>query len=64
MDKIRILIVDDEPLPRKGIRLLLKDDPEIEILAECATGMEALNIIHTVTRSALSRCTDARNEWV
>ena len=35
-EKIRVLIVDDEPLARQTIRLLLADDPEIEIAGECS----------------------------
>jgi two-component system, LytTR family, response regulator len=38
----RVVIVDDEPLAREGIRLLLGDDPELEITAECANGAEAV----------------------
>jgi two-component system LytT family response regulator len=40
--KIRTLIVDDEPLARQGIRLLLQSEPDIEIAGECASGEEAL----------------------
>ncbi len=43
--KITTLIVDDEPLARRNIRLLLKDDPEIEIVGEAANGREALALI-------------------
>ena len=43
--KIKTLIVDDEPLARRNLRLLLKDDPDIEIVAEAASGREALNLI-------------------
>jgi two-component system LytT family response regulator len=43
--KIRTLIVDDEPLARRNIRLLLKEDPEIELLGECGSGAEALKVI-------------------
>jgi two-component system LytT family response regulator len=43
--KIRTLIVDDEPLARQNLRLLLKEDPEIEIIAECGSGQEAVKII-------------------
>jgi len=39
------LIVDDEPLARRNIRLLLKDDPEIEIVGEASSGREALTLI-------------------
>jgi two-component system LytT family response regulator len=34
-EPIRALIVDDEPLAREGIRLLLERDPEVEIVGEC-----------------------------
>jgi two-component system LytT family response regulator len=45
MEKIRALIVDDEPFAREGIRVLLSDDPEIEIVGECADGREAVEAI-------------------
>jgi two-component system, LytTR family, response regulator len=40
--KIRTLIVDDEPLARSNLSVLLLRDPEIEIVAECESGVEAL----------------------
>ncbi|HYJ46827.1 MAG TPA: response regulator, partial [Pyrinomonadaceae bacterium] len=43
--KIRALIVDDEPLARRTIRDLLADDPEIEIMGECGSGPEAVDLI-------------------
>jgi two-component system, LytTR family, response regulator len=43
--KIRTLIVDDEPLARRNIRLLLKDDRQIEIVGEAASGREALALL-------------------
>jgi two-component system LytT family response regulator len=43
--KTTTLIVDDEPLARRNIRLLLNDDPEIEIVGEAASGREALALI-------------------
>lgn len=43
--KIATLIVDDEPLGREALRTLLKSDPEIAIIAECATGREAVAAI-------------------
>jgi two-component system LytT family response regulator len=33
---IRVLVVDDEPLARQAIRLLLAADPEVEIVGECS----------------------------
>jgi two-component system, LytTR family, response regulator len=41
----KILIVDDEPLARERIRTLLKDEPEVEIVGECANGTEAVGAI-------------------
>jgi two-component system, LytTR family, response regulator len=40
--KIRTLIVDDEPLARSNLVVLLRLDPEIEIVSECGSGVEAL----------------------
>jgi two-component system LytT family response regulator len=40
--RIRTLIVDDEPLARKRLRELLRDDPQIEIVGEYANGSEAI----------------------
>jgi len=40
--KIRTVLVDDEPLARSNLSVLLQLDPEIEIVAECASGTEAL----------------------
>lgn len=45
MRTIRVLIVDDEPMAREGIRVLLKDDPEIEVVGECTGGREAVRAI-------------------
>src|ERR1700704_6838465 len=43
--KIRTVVVDDEPLARTNISVMLKQDPEIEIVRECGSGMEALSEI-------------------
>ena len=41
-DPIRVLLVDDHTLVRRGFRRLLEDDPEIEVVAEASTAAEAL----------------------
>ena len=43
--KIRTLIVDDEPLARRNLRVLLEQDSQIEILDECGNGREAVKAI-------------------
>ena len=47
-DRIRTLIVDDEPLAREGVRLLLERDPEVEIVGEAADGNAALRAIRAL----------------
>jgi two-component system LytT family response regulator len=47
--KIKTLIVDDEPLARRNLRLLLERDPQIEILEECRNGREAVKAINTLS---------------
>ena len=47
--KIKTLIVDDEPLARRNLRLLLAKDPQIEILDECRNGREAVKAINTLS---------------
>jgi two-component system, LytTR family, response regulator len=43
--KIRALIVDDEPLARSNIAVLLRMDSEIGIVDECGSGTEAIGEI-------------------
>ena len=42
---MRIVIADDEPLARKTIRLLARRDPDVEIMAECRNGEEAVDAV-------------------
>jgi two-component system LytT family response regulator len=43
--KIRAIVVDDEQLARRGIQLRLESFRDIEIVAECGNGREALEAI-------------------
>ena len=45
MTVIRTIIVDDEPLARDGIRLLISPDSQFEIIGECSNGKEAIAAI-------------------
>ena len=42
MDRIGILIADDHPVFRYGLRALLKMEPDLELLGEANTGDEAI----------------------
>jgi two-component system, NarL family, nitrate/nitrite response regulator NarL len=44
-DKIRILVVDDHPIVRRGISMCLASQPRIQILGEAGDGREALNLV-------------------
>jgi two-component system, LytTR family, response regulator len=48
-EKIRTLIVDDEPLARRNLRVLLEKDSEIEIVEECRNGREAVKAINSLS---------------
>ncbi|MFB7663187.1 response regulator [Kitasatospora sp. NPDC056138] len=41
---IRVLVADDEPLIRAGIRLILTSADDIDVVAEAANGREALDL--------------------
>lgn len=45
--KIRVLVVDDEPLARERLRKLLQSEPETEFIGECADGASAVKTIRS-----------------
>src|SRR5205814_2468195 len=44
--KTRVLIVDDEPIARRGIRRYLAEHDGIEVVGEAANGISAVEQIH------------------
>jgi len=42
LERIRVLLADDHTLFRKGIRSMLEEMPDIEVVGEAATGREAV----------------------
>ncbi len=42
---IRVLIVDDEPLAREGLRALVEQDPALTVAGECGDGHSAAGLI-------------------
>ena len=47
MTKLRVLLVDDEPLARERLRSLLRTEPAVEIVGECGSGTEAIAVIRS-----------------
>ena len=43
--RIRTLVADDEPIARARMLALLRDEPDIEVIGECATGAQAISAI-------------------
>lgn len=42
---IRVLIVDDEPIARRGIRQRLRGEADVEVIGECGDGAAAIDAI-------------------
>lgn len=45
--KLRIILADDEPLARRRLQDLLENEQDVEIVAVCANGHEAVEAIHS-----------------
>lgn len=50
---VRVVIVDDEPAAREGLRHLLSADPDVSVIGECANGREALTEIRRAAPDVL-----------
>ena len=48
MKRFSAVVVDDEPLARRGIRAILERDSEVRVLAECKDGVDAISQIQTL----------------
>jgi two-component system, LytTR family, response regulator len=51
--KLRVVLADDEPMGRASIKALLARDSEIELVAECANGMEAVAAVREMSPDIL-----------
>lgn len=47
--RVRVIIVDDEPLARRGIRQLVALHPGFVVVGECRNGREALHLLDKVS---------------
>jgi DNA-binding NarL/FixJ family response regulator len=45
---IGVILADDQPLVRAGLRVLITDTPDIEVLGEAGTGAEAIDLVDDV----------------
>ena len=44
--KTTVALVDDHPVFRKGLRMLLEDEPDFDVIGEAADGVQALELIN------------------
>ncbi len=44
-EKIRVVLADDHAVLRAGLKALIEDEPDIEVVGEAATGAEALAVV-------------------
>ncbi|MFD0402323.1 response regulator [Kitasatospora sp. NPDC127121] len=42
---IRVVLVDDQPLIRTGLRVLIADTPDLEVVGEAGNGAEAVELV-------------------
>ena len=45
---IKLLLVDDQPSVRKGLRMRMSSEPEVEVVGEATSGEEALTLVETL----------------
>ena len=49
MPRLRVLVVDDHEVVRVGLRTLLSQQPDIDVVGEAATGAEAISQVANLT---------------
>ncbi|GAA2440646.1 response regulator transcription factor [Streptomyces lavendulocolor] len=42
---VRVVLADDQPLVRNGLRVLMADAPDIDVVGEAGTGAEAVQLV-------------------
>jgi DNA-binding NarL/FixJ family response regulator len=53
MTNIRVVIADDHPVARAGIRKFLEKEPDIQVIAEASSGEEALQLVDELSPDVL-----------
>jgi len=48
MDEVKLLLVDDHEVVRTGLRMLLENQPNIKIIGEANTGLQALEMAESL----------------
>ncbi|HMF53049.1 MAG TPA: LytTR family DNA-binding domain-containing protein [Edaphobacter sp.] len=51
--RLKTIVADDEPLARERLKLLISEDTEIELIAECRNGKEAIDQLRSSSADLL-----------
>jgi len=53
VSRINIVLVDDHPVVRKGLRALLEAEPDLSVVGEAASGQEAVDLVERLKPALL-----------
>ena len=53
MSLLNIVLVDDHPVVRKGLRALLEAEPDLSVVGEAASGQEAIDLVERLKPALL-----------
>ena len=48
MNKIRVIIVEDQALMREGLAAILSTQPDIDLVGQACDGVEAVEMLETL----------------
>ncbi|UFR01614.1 response regulator transcription factor [Streptomyces sp. Go40/10] len=46
---VRVVLADDQPLVRSGLRVIMADHPDLEVVGEAASGAEAVRLVSDIS---------------
>ncbi|MFD9353443.1 response regulator [Streptomyces sp. NPDC060031] len=46
---VRVVLADDQPLVRSGLRMIMAEHPDLEVVGEAGTGAEAVQLVREVS---------------